>query len=84
MAQDPIRTVIEGGFAHGGFGFILQDRRRYGVHYGTAYAAPSWTARLIEGRGDVTLLGLKERGWGDHQDVMILQKHAAGPDKPAP
>ena len=74
MAHDPIARTVAGPYARHGFGFRLQDRRRYGTQYGTSFTSPSWLAQLIERRTDVGLLGFKERAWDDHQDALIVQK----------
>lgn len=74
IARDPIARTVAGPYRRRGFGFRLQDRRRYGVDYGTSFTRPSWVARLIEARSDVMILAYKERAWDDHQDALIVQK----------
>lgn len=74
MTNDPIAGLVAGVFQRRGFGFKLQDRRRYGVNYGTTFTTPSWLARSIEPRNDVMLLAIKERAWDYLQDALIVQK----------
>jgi hypothetical protein len=40
--------------------------------YGIALVRPHWVLRLLERRTDVRLLGYVERGWDNHQDVLIF------------
>lgn len=42
--------------------------------YGISIAQPSWVIRLLEQRRDATLLAYHERGWGHHQDVVVVWK----------
>jgi trans-aconitate methyltransferase len=61
-----------------GFGYIdysydflkaLFDREE---GYGIALVRPHWVLRLLEPRTDLRLLGYVERGWDNHQDVLIF------------
>lgn len=67
-----LRTV--GRFRRNGFGYVEQERTRYGVSYGSAFSAPSWVLQLIESRTDATIIGFKERAWDHHQDALIVQR----------
>jgi SAM-dependent methyltransferase len=40
--------------------------------YGIALVRPHWVLRLLEPRTDLRLLGYAERGWDNHQDVLIF------------
>ena len=40
--------------------------------YGIALVRPHWVFRLLERRTDLRLLGYVERGWDNHQDVLIF------------
>ncbi|BBZ40924.1 sulfotransferase [Mycobacterium conspicuum] len=40
--------------------------------YGIALVRPHWVVRLLEPRTDLRLLGYVERGWDNHQDVLIF------------
>lgn len=40
--------------------------------YGIALVRPHWVLRLLEPRTDLRLLGYVERGWDNHQDVLIF------------
>ncbi|MGE0717509.1 MAG: trans-aconitate 2-methyltransferase [Alphaproteobacteria bacterium] len=54
-------------------GFGYRDYPGQG-EYGISIALPSWVVRLVESRRDATLLAYHERGWGHHQDVVVLWK----------
>jgi SAM-dependent methyltransferase len=66
-------------FRRGGFGYVVQERTRYGVSYGAAFSAPSWVLQLIESRTDAMVLGFKERAWDHHQDALIVQRLLSPP-----
>jgi len=58
-------------FAEAGFGFAsYPDTDSFGI----ALSSPSNTLGVVEGRRDVRVLGYQERGWDDHQDVLILAR----------
>lgn len=61
-----------------GFGYVdyphnfLQGHFDKEEGYGIALARPHWVLRLLEPRTDLRLLGYVERGWDNHQDVLIF------------
>lgn len=72
-------AAIEGGYARSGFGYteVRSWSRLYGRSYGSSWASPSWLMREVETRPDVRILALKERGYDNLLDALILQKLAA-------
>lgn len=71
LAATGLRLPLR-GFAYVG---SWRMRLRSGVRYGGSFNTASWAASLIERRQDARLLGFKERGWMDLQDVLIVQKN---------
>jgi SAM-dependent methyltransferase len=46
--------------------FFKQDR------YGVMIARPRWTMQIVEQIYEIRVLGYIERGWDDHQDVLVI------------
>lgn len=59
-----------------GFAYVGSWRSLFsdGVRYGGSFNTASWAVSLMQRRSDVRVLGLKERGWMDLQDVLFVQK----------
>jgi SAM-dependent methyltransferase len=70
--------VAAEGVRRTGFGYvdypqnILQGLFDKEEGYGIALIRPHWVMRLLERRTDLRLLGYVERGWDNHQDVLIF------------
>ena len=60
-----------------GFGFAAYGEDRPG--YGLSLTAPSWLVRFVEDEPTTRIVGFQEAGWGDHHDVLVLQKRAVVP-----
>lgn len=76
---DEVFTPITEGVAHGGFGYADYPNlyQRVGqAHFGISVSLPSWVLRTIEAWPEVRLLDYIERGWDNHQDVLVLRKTA--------
>lgn len=56
-----------------GFGYTSY-LRSFG--YGVSLSKPSWVTKQIEKYNDVTLVGIQERKWDNHQDIVVIQKKA--------
>jgi SAM-dependent methyltransferase len=74
--DDTFFPVAE-GVIRDGFGYVdypnpadRPDHERYGL----SVSFPRWVTRIIEGMEDVRLLDYTERGWDNHQDVLVLRK----------
>ena len=71
QAETPFKYVddetfapIAGGVAHDGFGYAA----------GTSVSLPHWVTRVVGAMDDVQMLDYTERGWDQHQDVLVLWK----------
>jgi SAM-dependent methyltransferase len=70
--------VAAEGVRRTGFGYvdyphnILKGLFNKEEGYGIALVRPHWVLRLLEPRTDLKLLGYVERGWDNHQDVLIF------------
>jgi SAM-dependent methyltransferase len=91
--EDKSFAPIAEGVARGGFGYAEypDDRDRLGQEsWGVSVSLPEWVTRTVDAMDDVRLLDYMERGWDNHQDVLILRKIpiAARPwifeDRPGP
>jgi SAM-dependent methyltransferase len=69
-----LHPEVSNGFLREGFGY------QGGPTYGASFMAPSWVLRALEAMPDVHVLGYKERGWAQHQDVFIVQRATAWTD----
>ncbi|MCC7275123.1 MAG: class I SAM-dependent methyltransferase [Alphaproteobacteria bacterium] len=70
IAEDRFEAIVA-DVAATGFGYRDYPGQ---AEYGISIALPSWVARLVEGHRDATLLAYHERGWGHHQDVVVVWK----------
>jgi hypothetical protein len=70
--------VAAEGVRRTGFGYVdythdvLKGLFNKEEGYGIALVRPHWVVRLLEPRTDLRLLGYVERGWDNHQDVLIF------------
>jgi SAM-dependent methyltransferase len=84
QARTPYKYMEDGTFApiaeglnRDGFGYVnYKDAgSRLGQEsYGLSVSLPSWVMRMVEEMEEVQLLEYKERGWDNHQDVLVLRK----------
>lgn len=58
-----LRNFVNNGFAYEG---PPDD--------GASRTAPSWLLRMLESLPDVRMLGYKEQGWADFQDVFVIER----------
>ena len=75
--DDEVFTPIVEGVTRDGFGYAdYPDRRaRLGQEsWGFSVSLPQWVMRTVEAMEDVRLLDYMERGWDNHQDLLILRK----------
>jgi hypothetical protein len=69
------------GIRRDGFGYtnyIRADSRLGQKSYGHSVSLPSWVMRTVETIEEVRLLDYQERGWDNHQDVLVLRKSPIG------
>jgi len=62
---------IEAGFNNRGFGYANYLGES---SYGISVNSPSFLLQRLESDRTITVRGLVERGWDDHQDVVIFEK----------
>jgi SAM-dependent methyltransferase len=84
QTDTPYKYIDEEGFgpiaegvAREGFGYAEypDQRDRLGQEsWGVSVSLPEWVARIVDAMEDVRLLDYMERGWDNHQDVLILRK----------
>ena len=73
--------IAEATVAATGFGFVDYDhaiRSKFDrqARYGIALSRPHWVLKLAEQDEQVRVLGFTERGWDNHQDVLVIGKPA--------
>jgi SAM-dependent methyltransferase len=76
VAVEDVLEAIDGSYMEAGFGYTEYRAftHAYGKSYGATFITPSWLMKLIQSRNDATIIGFKERGFANHQDVVTLQK----------
>jgi SAM-dependent methyltransferase len=77
MDDETFSSIAE-GVSRDGFGYADYPDRRGGENWGLSVSLPRWVMRTIEPMEDVRLLDYMERGWDNHQDVLILWKVPIG------
>jgi SAM-dependent methyltransferase len=73
MDDETFSSIAE-GVSRDGFGYADYPDHRGGEGWGVSVSLPHWVMRTIEPMEDVRLLDYMERGWVNHQDVLILRK----------
>jgi len=78
-----IANAIDGSFVPNGFGYVefKEDTARYGMSYGVSFSSPAWIMQRLERRPNIAILSFKERAWAGYQDVVIVQKLGARPQR---
>jgi len=66
------RSVEREGFGYADYS--LPDERAGQRSYGLSVSLPSWVMRAVEPLREIRVLDFVERGWDDHQDVLIVRK----------
>jgi SAM-dependent methyltransferase len=77
--DDELFAVAASTVADTGFGFVDYDqgiRSKFDrqARYGIALARPHWILKLAEEDSQTRVLGFAERGWDNHQDVLVIGK----------
>lgn len=66
-----------------GFGYVdYPHSNEFLGKYGVTLTSPSWVMNAVEAQTDVRIKGFIERGWCEHQDVLILQKKSIWDEQP--
>ncbi len=63
LEQKTVRDFLRTGFGYDG-----------NPSYGNSRMAPSWVVRALESIPDARIVGHKEQGWAQHQDVFVIEK----------
>jgi SAM-dependent methyltransferase len=69
LDDETFAPIVE-GVSRDGFGYADYPDRDWGL----SISLPRWVMPAIEAMEDVRLLDYTERGWDNHQDVLILRK----------
>jgi SAM-dependent methyltransferase len=77
--DDSLYAVIESSLGETGFGYVDYDhdfRSKFNrhAHYGISVIRPHWAMKVVEADKKTRVLGYVERGWGNHQDVLVIGK----------
>jgi SAM-dependent methyltransferase len=76
LDEEVFAQILE-GVDRDGFGYAdYPDRRhQFGPKgWGISVSLPHWVMRIVETIEEVRLLDYTERGWDNHQDVLIVRK----------
>lgn len=57
-----------------GFGYSDYEHRYTVNEYGITLSSPSYVTKLLEDDESLSLVSYVERGWSNHQDVIVVQK----------
>ena len=71
--DDKAFASIAEGVTRDGFGYADYPDRRL-ERYGVSVSLPHWVMGTVDTMEDVRVLDYTERGWDNHQDVLILRK----------
>jgi SAM-dependent methyltransferase len=77
--DDDLFKLAASGFSETGFGYVDYDapfKERFDKQsqYGVSLSKPSWVMQLLEQREDITVSSYVEKGWDNHQDVLVIEK----------
>jgi hypothetical protein len=67
-------TVPDNGFGYVDYDHAIRSNFTRQARYGIALARPHWMLKLAEEDYQIRVLGFVERGWDDHQDVLVIGK----------
>ena len=75
--DDHLFAIAEATVADTGFGYVDYDheiRSKFDrqARYGITLVRPHWIVKLAEEDEQIRVLGFAERGWDDHQDVLVI------------
>lgn len=76
--EDELYEIARSTIPEKGFGYAdykgLPGSSLFGkhAHYGVSFSRPHWTLEMAEADYSIRILGYIERGWHDHQDVLVF------------
>jgi SAM-dependent methyltransferase len=73
LDDEAFAPIVE-GLAGDGFGYAEYPDGVGQKSTGISVSLPHWVTNIVEAIDDVRLLDYAERGWDNHQDVLILRK----------
>ncbi len=65
-------TIPETGFGYVDYNHEIKATFSNQSRYGITFSRPSWTLKVLERDFDNRILGYVERGWDEHQDVLVF------------
>ena len=74
LSEAAVRGILA-GYAATGFGYADYDAQ---PGYGVSLSSPTWLLRELLAWQGLRVVGLTERWWDDHQDVLVVQRLADG------
>ena len=77
LVPDDLYEVAEATIDSKGYGYVDYQHSMKSLFfkqdsYGVMLARPRWTIQIVEQMYEVRVLGYIERGWDDHQDVLVI------------
>ncbi len=69
-------TIPEIGFGYVDYNHDMRATFSNQSRYGISFSRPSWTLKVLERDFDNRILGYVERGWDEHQDVLVFGRPA--------
>lgn len=77
LVPDELFEIVEATIPTKGHGYVDYQHSMKSLFfkqnsYGVMLARPRWTMEIVEQSYDIRVLGYVERGWNDHQDVLIV------------
>ena len=75
--DDSLYKVIESTLGETGFGYVdynddFRSKFNRQARYGVNVIRPHWAMKLVEADDKTRVLGYIERGWDNHQDVLVI------------
>lgn len=70
LSEAAVKSVLD-AYGRDGFGYADYD---WQPGYGVSVCSPAWVLRELHTWQGLRVVGLTERWWDDHQDVLVVQK----------
>jgi SAM-dependent methyltransferase len=77
--DDNLYAVVESTLGKTGFGYVdynpdFRSKFDRQARYGINVIRPHWAMKVVEADHKTRVLGYVERGWDDHQDVLVISR----------
>jgi hypothetical protein len=66
-------TVVQTGYGFVDYNQAIRSKFDRQARYGITLSRPHWVLKLVEDE-QIRVLGFAERGWDNHQDVLVIGK----------